>query len=77
MTTEHDPCGMCDRFTPSIAKPGDGEHTGYCSGWERQVLSTDRPCVLFNERGRWVTRQRKQSISRDQFPRDRKVVAKA
>lgn len=75
MTREHDPCGMCDRFPPAAsAKEAATARTGYCSGWEKDVLSTDRPCVLFNERGTWAARQRQQRISRDQFPRDRKAA---
>jgi len=75
MSHAYDPCGMCDRFPPAAsAKEAATARTGYCSGWEKEVLSTGRPCVLFNERGTWAARQRQQRISRDQFPRDRKVA---
>lgn len=77
MTRPHDPCGLCDRFTSSTAKAESDERTGHCSGFDKRVLSTDQPCVLFNERGTWEARKRAQAISRDQFPRDRKVAAKA
>lgn len=77
MTTEHDPCGMCDRFTPDSPKDVAGQQHGHCSGYDKPALTTDHPCVLFNERGTWATRQRQQAIARDQFPRDRKVAAKA
>jgi len=75
--SDHQPCSLCNRFTPSAAK-GD-EQTGHCSGWEKPVLPTnvERPCVLFNERDTWATRQAERAISRDQFPRVRKVLAKA
>jgi hypothetical protein len=71
------PCSECNRFTPSAVK--DEEQPGHCSGWEKPVLPTnvERPCVLFNERNTWATRQAERAISRDQFPRDRKVTAKA
>jgi hypothetical protein len=73
MNHDHQPCGMCNRFPPALAKEEGVERTGHCSGWDKQVLSTDRPCVLFLERGAWQTRQLEQAVSRDQFPRDRKV----
>lgn len=70
MNREHQPCGMCNRFPPAKAKDEGVERAGYCSGWEKQVLSTDQPCVLFLERGTWETRRAEQTISRDQFPRN-------
>lgn len=74
MNREFQPCGQCSRFPPAVsAKEGAIERTGHCSGWEKQVISTDRPCVLFLERGTWQTRRAEQAISRDQFPRDRKA----
>jgi len=71
---DHQPCSQCNRFTPSAVK-GE-EQPGHCSGWEKPVLPTnvERPCVLFNERDTWATRQAERAISRDQFPRDRKMA---
>lgn len=74
MKPDHQPCGMCNRFPPASPKEESVERTGHCSGWDKLVLSTDRPCVLFNERGTWEMRQREKAVSRDQFPRDRKVA---
>lgn len=71
MNREHQPCGMCARF-PAPARKDEGvERTGYCEGWEKDVLSTDRPCVLFNERGAWQTRRAQQRAHDDQFARQR------
>lgn len=75
MNRDHQPCGMCNRFPPPASATEEAaERTGHCSGWDKPVLSTDRPCVLFLERGTWETRKREQAVSRDQFPRDRKVA---
>jgi hypothetical protein len=73
MNRDPQPCSMCNRFTPSAA---NGEQPAHCSGWEKPVLPTnvERPCVLFNERGTWQARKVEQSVSRDQFPRDRKLA---
>lgn len=73
MSREHQPCSTCNRFTPSAAK---GEQPGHCSGWEKPVLpaNVERPCVLFTERGTWKARRVEQAVSRDQFPRDRKLA---
>jgi len=78
MTREFQPCGACNRFPPAVSRIEEAqERTGHCSGWDKPVLSTDRPepCVLFLERGAWQTRQAEKAMSRDQFPRDRKVAA--
>lgn len=77
MSRDPQPCGMCNRFPPpTCAKEAATERIGFCSGWEKDVLSTnvERPCVLFNERDTWQTRQRERAVSRDQFPRDWKLA---
>ena len=76
MIREHQPCSTCNRFTPSATKGDVGERPGHCSGWEKPVLpsNVERPCVLFNERGTWQARKVEQAVSRDQFPRDRKLA---
>lgn len=74
MNREHQPCGMCNRFPPALRKEEGVERTGHCTGWNKPVLSTNQPCVLFNERGTWLTKQIEQAVSRDQFPRDRKTA---
>lgn len=74
MNRDPQPCSMCNRFTPSAVKAE--EQAGHCSGWEKPVLPTnvERPCVLFNERDTWQVRKTERDISRDQFPRDRKLA---
>jgi len=51
MNREHQPCGTCSRFLPTGGQKAHEEGPGHCEGFERPAHSTDRPCVLFVERG--------------------------
>ena len=77
MNRDHLPCRDCAKFIATGGQKAHQDGAGYCDGWEKDVLSTDRPCVLFSERGTWQDRRAQQRIHDDQFARKRTVPAAA
>jgi len=64
MTTAHDPCAMCERYTLSRSNLPAGH--GWCTAWERVTPWDGQIGVLFKEardrapRARYVAQQQAQ-----------------
>lgn len=51
MKRDHDPCRTCARFLPTGGQKLHVDGPGHCECFDRPAQSTDRPCVLYVERG--------------------------
>jgi len=64
MTTLHDPCSMCERYT--LNRPNLPAGHGWCIGHEQEKPWDYHPCPLFKEakdrapRARYVAQQQAQ-----------------